>query len=157
MIQASSGRTRTGEGEGEGEAFAVDRDRPARELSDPGAQELPGGSERPSPAGRNATEPLEFPLPFAVGGGRPRLPSTKPAAAQSMSRPSERSPIPPPSIPPVLTNAGSDTSPRSGAPPDAAKTPAEAATPSKSEVAKKPLKIDPSLLQRALESRNLNR
>ena len=51
VIQTSSGRARTGEGDGE--AFAVDRDRPAREVSEPGMPPSSGGAKTLSPAGQS--------------------------------------------------------------------------------------------------------
>jgi hypothetical protein len=161
MNRNASSRT----GTNDGETFAADRDRLGREPAELTLPGYSGPSERPSFAGGNSGEanlppssrpgvgrgsvrdgsndtgPLEFPIPFAVSGTKPGLPSTKPATKASAS-------------------ADGAASPKSAVTVDANKSLGQATAKNESAVAKKPgkpqLKLDPELLQRALQSRNLN-
>jgi hypothetical protein len=147
-------RTATGRaGNNEIETFAADHDRIGREPVELNLPGYTGRSEQPAFAGDNSrqsrtprparpdpaggpvrhdpndTGPLEFPIPFAVSGVRPALPSSVPAP---------KSPAP----------ADLKTSSGQSAPKD---------KPASKKAAKSELKLDPELLQRALQSRNLNR
>jgi hypothetical protein len=99
---AVAGRTRTNDSE----TFAADHNRIGRESEEPTSAEYTGRSEQPTFAGTRSGEakvpppsrpgvgrgqdpndmrPQEFPLPFAVSGTKPVLPSTKPAPKSSTS------------------------------------------------------------------------
>ena len=161
MNRTAPGRT----GTNDGETFAADREHGGREPAELALPGYSGRSERPSFAGgnsseaklapslrpgvgrgtvrddRNDTGPMEFPIPFAVSGTKPGLPSTNPATKSSAT----------------ADGAGSA---KSAAPVDASKSSGQATSKDGSAAAKKPakpvLKLDPELLQRALQSRNFN-
>ena len=88
----------------------------------------------------NDNGPQEFPLPFAVSGAKPVLPSTKPAPKSSAS-------------------VDGDGPSKSAAPVDANKSSGQATSKDGSAAAKTPakaiLKVNPEILQRILQSRDL--
>jgi len=161
VTRGAAGRTETNQGE----SFAADRDRTSRTDADramPGSSAStdwpsfaagnPRDATSPPPSrpgvGRgsvhedpNDTGPQEFPIPFAVSGTKPTLPRSKPAPKPS-------------------ANAGGDGSAKSAAPVDSHKSSGQATAKDESSAAKKSskpqLKLDPEILQRALQSRNLN-
>lgn len=97
--------------------------------------------QAPTTEASNAADPQEFPLPFVITGVKPNLP------------PENASSMPPASAP----SAGPAIPASSGASPAAAqqsKQKDESGTPKKP---KKPLTIDPKLLERALQNRNVGR
>ena len=156
------------EGAQSAEAFAAGRDRIANEstaaaaaMTDNGGRLLqPAAGDparnqirRPSPMGlaaagnRNGQAPAapdDFPLPFVLTGKMPNLqnPSTPPGPAAKASRP----------IPPPNSALGRDAAAASKS-----QTPTRAGDPVEPPATKKkakPLTIDPTLLERALQNRN---
>ena len=85
----------------------------------------------------------EFPVPFAVSGQRPVLPGDPPTTPQA----------------PMIPGAGGPRSKEIPLPPLPSTTDAGAVpgTPAKKTKPKKPVKIDPALLERALMNRNSGR
>ena len=99
----------------------------------------PGRSARPEGDGG----PDEFPVPFAISGKKPKLANradTDPAAGRKPTAPRGPSILP----------KGQETT----ADPDEMADPADPAAKKKP---RKPLKLDPSILERALQQRNQNR
>jgi hypothetical protein len=143
-------------GQETGEAFAADRTRISR---DPGIlPPLPQTGGIPPGAGvsrplRGETArsvrpesdggPDEFPIPFAISGKKPKL-----ASGPDAVRPQDVKPIAPrkPSILPK--------GPETTADPDEMADPAD---PAAKQKPRKPLKLDPSILEKALQLRNQNR
>jgi hypothetical protein len=81
-------------------------------------------------------DPAEFPVPFAVSGVKPNLPPTAGQPAAPAPAPAPAAAVKPPAAQPAEAAEGDDE------PTAAAKKPA------------KPLKLDPALLQRALQLKN---
>jgi hypothetical protein len=157
------------------EEFAAARTRGGVESPDSGLPALPGeGDQRvpmPSapaarripppaslvpdrlvPAGRNAPAPDEFPLPFALTGKMPNLPTPKIAPNAAKLSPNGS-----PSTPGNLPRSGNL---KPGFPADANKsdTQANAADdPAAKKKKAKPVSIDPNLLERTLLYRNIGR
>ena len=110
---------------------------------------LDSGVSRPAraEAGRSVRPegdagPDEFPIPFAISGKKPKL-ASGPAVQPPVVKPS--APRGPSSLP---------KSQETTADPDEMADPADPAAKKK---ARKPLKLDPSILERALQQRNQNR
>jgi hypothetical protein len=105
-------------------------------------------------------DPSEFPLPFAVSGVRPPIAAPASATPQEAkqrpagSLPADRAPASPPG-----TKVGDPKAPSvPRGPSSASSDPASATeTAAATEKPRKPLKLDPTLLQRALQLRNQNR
>ena len=154
-------RTATGRaGNNEIETFAADHGRIGREPVELNLPGYTGRSEQPAFAGDNSrqsktppparldprggpvrhdpndTGPQEFPIPFAVSGVRPALPSSLPAPKSPARADSEG---------PAKSSVPADPKTSSGQ--SASKDKSAAKKPAKSE-----LKLDPELLQRALQS-----
>ena len=157
-----------------GEAFAAGRERIGNESADsdlpapssgsrrsPLAPGTPSASRIPppspfvprgsvSPEGPNQEAPDDFPLPFALTGRKPNIAAPK-SASTPASKSSRTDDLPSPALP-----AGANTR-KSGSSADASKTGEQAkandpaATPKKKS---KPLTLDPSILERALQNRN---
>jgi len=105
----------------------------------PPSRFVPGG--RSIAKGSDPTDPQEFPLPFAITGVKPNLPP-----ANATSRPATTGP------------AGSPAKPAAQGVPNA--SPEQAKAKDGSGTAKKtskPLKLDPALLERTLQSLNPGR
>ncbi|QEH38299.1 hypothetical protein OJF2_68970 [Aquisphaera giovannonii] len=103
----------------------------------------------------NSNDPAEFPVPFAVSGARPPAsPATKPALA---GRP--RAATPPAKPAPAAASPADDGVVPASAPADAAgdDTGDEPPLPEPGKKPKKPVKLDPGLLQKALQLRNQGR
>ena len=102
----------------------------------------------------NQSDPQEFPIPFAISGVKPKLAPPKSANDRSAKRPS----IPPPT---KVHSAGAKAKPATVPndddedDDDLPKPPAKKAGTAKAPA--KPLKIDPNVLERALQIRNANR
>jgi hypothetical protein len=145
-------------GQDTGESFAADRTRISRDpgtgilppLPQTGGMPIDAGISRPvrGEAGGNARPesdggPDEFPIPFAISGKKPKL-ASGPAAA----RPQDVKPTAPriPANLPKLPETTADA--------DEMADPADQAAKKKP---RKPLKLDPSILERALQQRNQNR
>ncbi len=147
------------------ESFAADRPRigqpganrpaPRGEVAEPSAIMKPRPFPAPATAGESAeagdapADDEQFPLPFAITGKKPKLPSD--------SRPSGTAVAPKPAalIPPPATI---DLKVQSTAT-SVVKPPAEKAADPKAPAAKKktPVKLDPAALERALQLRNQGR
>ena len=156
-----------------GEAFAAGRERIGNDSLDTDLPALASGGGRPplaaapsasrippptpfvprggvSPEGPNLAVPDDFPLPFALTGIKPNI--SEPKAASSPTTKSARN-----------SNASSSADPaEAGMPPSgssavAGKTgdQAKAGDPAvKPKATRKPVKIDPAILERALQNRN---
>lgn len=136
-----------------GEAFAADRTRISR---DPGSlPPLPQTGGIPLDArvsrsvrGEAAIKPRpesdggpdEFPIPFAISGKKPKLATGSSTIPPPVVKPTA------PRTPPMPPN-GQETSVDSD----------ETADPSAKKKPRKPLKLDPSILEKALQQRNQNR
>ena len=157
-----------------GEAFAAGRERIGADGAESDLPAVSSGGRRPplaagtpsasrippptpfvprgnvSPEGANQEPPDDFPLPFVLTGKKPNIAAPKSAsapAAQSSRNDGSSSPAPP---------AGAGT-PKSGSPADAAKNGDQAKADDPASAAKKkrkPVTIDPSILERALQNRN---
>jgi hypothetical protein len=156
---AALGRLRTDDDQSE--VFAARRERVSRDQLDPGMQEDPRATPDRGPAVLDQIEagPQEFPLPFVISGARPAIPQSQ-THSNAADRPPSRS------APSNLSTARSaqtntpattretDKTATSSAP----NVPADptAATGEKTAAKKpaKPLKLDPALLQKVLQSRN---
>ncbi|WP_165229955.1 hypothetical protein [Aquisphaera insulae] len=108
----------------------------------------------------NENDPKEFPVPFAMGGAPPSAatrPDGQAAAVPSRSaaaKPSASSPVKAPSTAAAVdedATAAPTRAPKEGEGEDAEAPPATKKKP------KAPVKLDPSLLQKALQMRNQNR
>ncbi len=137
-----------------GEAFAADRTRISR---DPGnLPPLPQTSGLPLDAGVSRAEagrnvgpesdggPDEFPIPFAISGKKPKLAS---GAAG----------VPPPVVKPTAPRGPSVVLPKGTKTADDPDEMADPADPAAKKKPRKPLKLDPSILEKALQLRNQNR
>jgi hypothetical protein len=170
-----------------GETFAAERDSVGQERPDRGAPALPAVRGRaplsagmpaetkipppsPSAAGRggsmpmsrNPADPEEFPLPFAITGVRPNLPTSdaRPKAGSKASSPKPAADA----SSKAQALAGATTAAAGGPvkpvpPTDADKSADQATGKDGSGAPKKtkPLTLDPKLLERALQSRNAGR
>jgi len=149
---------------GQSEVFAAHRERISREHPDSRMQEGPRSAPNRGPAteDQNHANPEEFPLPFVISGAKPavsqsgmqrRAADRTPARSATNNLSSAR--------PPAQADAAATThetdEPTATADP---KLPADqtAATGENATAKKpsKPLKLDPALLQRVLQSRNAN-
>jgi hypothetical protein len=157
--RAEPGRT----GPDQGDLFAADRNRIGPERADhdtpatamnaqrlPSTPGMPAATKIPPPArftpsrglvpgDQSQADPQEFPLPFVVSGVKPTLSPPK-AASQSSAKPPSQAPGEDHSSLPKLPEKAGATS--------------EAATAKKPG---KPLKLDPNILERALQNRNTGR
>jgi hypothetical protein len=141
-----------------GEAFAADRTRISRDPGigilpplpqeggiPPGAGVLPAGRGEAGRSMRAESDsgPDEFPIPFAISGKKPKL-ATVPA------------PVPPPVVRPAAPRIGPvlPKDKETTADPDEMADPDDQAAKKKP---RKPLKLDPSVLEKALQLRNQNR
>jgi hypothetical protein len=149
-----------------GETFAAGRGRTGNETLDDDLTSLSGGGRAPLPGapmsariprptpfpgaagpkseGTTPAAPDDFPLPFAITGVKPNLASPKAAAG-----PGSRSPRPGDPAAPALPGGVDALNP--GSPADASKAGDPSAATKKKA---KPVKIDPALLERALQLRN---
>jgi hypothetical protein len=138
-----------------GEAFAADRTRISRDrgilppLPQASGFPLDAGVSRPArdEAGRNMRPeaeggPDEFPIPFAISGKKPKL-ASGPAVPPPVVKP------PAPRGPSILPKSGEPTADPDGM--------ADLADPAAKKKPRKPLKLDPAILERALQLRNQNR
>jgi hypothetical protein len=112
------------------------------------------------PEGQNSGDPQEFPLPFVISGVKPNIaaPAAVPKAA---TRPSPKASVGaavPTPAGPSTTRVGDSAKPSSRADPTPSpdKTQVKCA-PGTTKKTSKPLTLDPQLLERALQNRNLNR
>jgi hypothetical protein len=166
------------------EAFAADRNRSGGEVLEEIARGARSGSPRqpstgnpsaaPGPGGRyyryvegrgmvleesSQADSEEFPLPYMLGGPRPTLPAgaamtgkgpSQPPASQPSGEPgSNRVPRVGPGAPPVVPDGVEP-------PADATTAPRSSGTPGAPAAKKKPVKIDPKILEKLLQ-RNANR
>jgi hypothetical protein len=151
------------------EVFAVDRNRSGAVQSTNSAHASTNmaSSPRQKPdtdtavISQNPSDPQEFPIPFAVSGVMPKLPAPKNSAGPSAKRPSTAasSKVPgsvattkPASLPDDLDDDDEDDDAELMPNPPKKKAATGAA-----KAQAKPLKIDPKLLERALQYRNANR
>ncbi|MGO9470970.1 MAG: hypothetical protein ACLQVF_43310, partial [Isosphaeraceae bacterium] len=139
------------------EVFAAQRERISREHMDPRMQEEPRSTPNRSPVAEDQSQanPQEFPLPFVISGVRPAVPQSgmPPRAAD---RPPTRSATnnlsgarPAAATTPEKDKPAATADPK--LPADQTAATGENATAKKSS---KPLKLDPALLQKVLQSRN---
>ncbi len=139
------------------EVFAGQRERISREHLEPRVQEEPRFTPNRGPVAEDQSQakPQEFPLPFVISGARPAVPQSgmpPRAADRPGARPATNN----------LSNArpSAVTTPETDKPAATAdpKLPADqtAATGDNATAKKssKPLKLDPALLQKVLQSRN---
>jgi hypothetical protein len=148
------------------EVFAADRNRSSSSRLEQGMSspsKIPAPRPFPAPRAGGAAagqEPDEFPIPFAISGVRPNLgpprkvadkPAKQPSTAASPKAPA-KSGAAGATGPARQTNPSDD--PDDDDLPDPAQEKGETAAAKKSA---KPLSIDPSLLEKALQYRNANR
>jgi len=112
------------------------------------------------PDGQNPGDPQEFPLPFVITGTKPNIPAAGSVPKKS-ARPSSGQPAGNAApIPAGASTARAGNSAKQGSPadPTASSDQAKGKTePASAKKTSKPLTLDPKLLERALQSRNLNR
>lgn len=95
------------------------------------------------------TDPDEFPVPFAVGGGRPRS-GVGPQSPQAPNQPAALPALPP--LPASTAGSAEEAAAALGDPP-----PAEPPSGAAAKKPRKPIKLDPKILEKALQLRNQNR
>ncbi len=113
-----------------------------------------------TPEGQTPGDPQEFPLPFVITGAKPNIPVAG-TAPKTRARPSSGKPTG--DAKPTLAGSPTaqvDGSAKPGSPANPTVSPDKAKGKNEPGIAKKaskPLTLDPKLLERALQSRNLNR
>ena len=173
-MSTTAGRTPAGSAE----AFATDRLRAGADPSDELTRGTPPGDRRPPamrrptvqgdglrsyrfvegqgivPEDPNQSDPREFPVPYMLGGPRPTVPAASPNKANRPSRvPASEAAeqgISPDSGLPELDEPRMPVSTRDPAIPDAPRS-GSTSTQATSAVRKKPVKIDPKILERFLQ------
>jgi hypothetical protein len=144
------------------EVFAAQRERISRDHSDAPIQDLPRlpASRDPVAGDPNQASPQEFPLPFLISGTKPAIPQSgmqSRTADQALPRSgidalSAGQPIQQPSTATTTQQKDKAIVPSGPkVPPDQTAAAGEDTTTKKPT---KPLKLDPTLLQRVLQSRN---
>lgn len=151
------------------EVFAVDRNRTGAAQPMKSAGVVAGAPSKPgySPAtggpviSQDPSDPQEFPIPFAVSGVKPKLPPPRTAADRSakgaLTTPASKAPAADAKVKQAPVGDNDDDDDDDDLEDHLPNPPKVKTTTGAAKAPAKPLKIDPNLLERALQYRNATR